>query len=123
MLTDTWHREVCVRPWTSRFPLEPIVDDHDYRQAIAVLDRLFLLGHEKSREESEYFRALAQLAHEYECPGIDGRNVVLHGINDLDHRLQGQGLQAEQRGRYARAAGLATQRPQPYPAPTSSGGM
>ena len=49
------------------FPLAPIENEVAYSRAIAVLDRLFLLRREKSRDESDYFRALARLAHEYEC--------------------------------------------------------
>ena len=51
----------------ARLPLEPIQDDDAYARAIAVLDRMFHLNREKNREESEYFRMLAQFAYEYEC--------------------------------------------------------
>jgi len=48
-------------------PLEPIRDEHSYRRALEILDRLFLLGREQTREESELFQALARIAYDYEC--------------------------------------------------------
>jgi antitoxin component HigA of HigAB toxin-antitoxin module len=48
------------------FPLAPIEDEHSYSRAIEILDRLFLLNREKNRDESDYFRALAEIACQYE---------------------------------------------------------
>ena len=48
------------------FPLVPIEDECSYSRAIEILDRLFLLNREKNRDESDYFRALAEIACEYE---------------------------------------------------------
>jgi antitoxin component HigA of HigAB toxin-antitoxin module len=61
------YREVRTRQVVPDFPLEPIDDEHSYRRAIEILDRLFLLHREKTHDENEYFRALAQMAYEYEC--------------------------------------------------------
>lgn len=49
-----------------RFPLTPIEDDGSYHAAIEVLDRLFALDDRQTRAESAYFRALAEIAFEYE---------------------------------------------------------
>jgi hypothetical protein len=51
---------------SSRFPLTPIEDDGSYQAAVEVLDRLFELDDRQTHAESEYFRALAQIAFEYE---------------------------------------------------------
>jgi hypothetical protein len=51
------------------FPLTPINDDHAYSRAIAVLDRLFTLGDQRTPAETEYFNSLAMLACEYEENG------------------------------------------------------
>jgi quinol monooxygenase YgiN len=74
----------------SEFPLEPIADDHSYRIAIEVLDRLFTQDDRQTVGELEYFRALAILACDYECrhdaidpdrmarvsaPRVDGRST------------------------------------------------
>jgi hypothetical protein len=75
MLIETARREGCeisrrggrFSELAAVFPLAPIKDDVAYSRAIAILDRLFLLNREKSRDESDYFRVLAQLAYEYEC--------------------------------------------------------
>ncbi len=48
------------------FPLEPIKGQRAYERAIAILDRLFELDQERTREESEYFHALTLLACDYE---------------------------------------------------------
>ena len=50
----------------AEYPLAPINDDHAYRRAIAILDRLFDLGDRRTLAEMEYFHALAILACEYE---------------------------------------------------------
>jgi hypothetical protein len=50
----------------SHFPLKPITDDHSYRSAIKILDRLFTRDDHRTPGEVEYFRALAELACEYE---------------------------------------------------------
>ena len=67
MLTETFAARTAVRELVAAFPLEPIEDERSYPRAIEILDRLFLLDREKNRDESEYFRALAQIAYEYEC--------------------------------------------------------
>ena len=66
MFTKTLRRESCLNDWMAAFPLAPITDDRTYSRAIEILDRLFVLNREKDRDESDYFRALAQLAYEYE---------------------------------------------------------
>ncbi len=50
----------------SEFPLLPIEDDDSYRTAISILDRLFLRDDRRTPAEIRYFRALAQIAFEYE---------------------------------------------------------
>jgi antitoxin component HigA of HigAB toxin-antitoxin module len=70
MITQSSHGKVRARQPEALLPLEPIRDEHSYRQAIEILDRLFLLRREKSHDEVEYFRALAQIAYEYECSRI-----------------------------------------------------
>jgi antitoxin component HigA of HigAB toxin-antitoxin module len=50
----------------SKFPLEPIKEDHGYQAAIEILDRLFALDDRRSPAEMKYFRALAQIAYRYE---------------------------------------------------------
>jgi hypothetical protein len=67
MLTETTHREVRVKTLSAQFPLEPLTNEYAYHRAIAILDRLFLMRREKNREELAYFRALAQMASDYEC--------------------------------------------------------
>ena len=66
MFTKTLRREASLGEWMAAFPLAPIEDDLAYSRAIEILDRLFLLNREKNRDESDYFRTLAQLAYEYE---------------------------------------------------------
>ena len=66
MFTKAVRREDCLREWMAAFPLAPIEDDYTYSRAIEILDRLFLLNREKNRDESDYFRKLAQFAYEYE---------------------------------------------------------
>jgi antitoxin component HigA of HigAB toxin-antitoxin module len=66
MFTSTLRRGSCLKEWMAAFPLAPIEDDCTYSRAIEILDRLFHLNREKDRDESDYFRALAQLAYEYE---------------------------------------------------------
>jgi antitoxin component HigA of HigAB toxin-antitoxin module len=53
--------------FVTEFPLKPIADDRSYRSAIKILDRLFARDDHKTPSELEYFRALAELASEYEC--------------------------------------------------------
>jgi antitoxin component HigA of HigAB toxin-antitoxin module len=50
----------------SEFPLRPIADDHSYRSAIKILDRLFARDDHRTPSELEYFRALAEIASKYE---------------------------------------------------------
>ena len=50
----------------SKFPLIPIEDDGWYQAALEILDRLFALDDRRTPAELEYFRALAQMAYEYE---------------------------------------------------------
>jgi hypothetical protein len=52
------------------FPLTPINDHRAYSNAIAILDRLFDLGEERTPDETAYFHALALLACEYEEKGV-----------------------------------------------------
>ena len=53
------------------FPLDPLEDDLAYSQAMDILDRLFLLKRDQTQDESDYFRALAHLVHEYECAKVE----------------------------------------------------
>ncbi len=66
MFTKTLRRDGCLGELVAEFPLAPIEDERSYSRAIEILDRLFLLNREKDRNESDYFRALAQYAYEYE---------------------------------------------------------
>jgi hypothetical protein len=66
MLTDCPRRECCFDELVAAFPLAPLEDDRSYSRAIAILDRLFLLNRDMNRDEIDYFRALAQIAYEYE---------------------------------------------------------
>jgi hypothetical protein len=50
----------------SELPLTTIDDDHAYRSAIQILDRLFHQDTHRTPGELKYFRALAILASEYE---------------------------------------------------------
>jgi hypothetical protein len=59
----------------SRFPLTPIEDDSSYHAALKILDRLFALDDRQTRAESEYFRALAEIAFEYEMKRNRVRSV------------------------------------------------
>ena len=81
-------------------PLSTIEDERSYARALKLLDRLFLLERKQNRDESEYFQALAELVYEYES-----RRARESGPSDrvdyLDHRLQGECLQAEQCGGHA----------------------
>jgi antitoxin component HigA of HigAB toxin-antitoxin module len=52
---------------SARAAFEPIVDEHSYKEAIEILDRLFHLRREKTAAERALFRELAELASEYEC--------------------------------------------------------
>jgi hypothetical protein len=57
-------------------PLTPINDHRTYSIAIAVLDRLFELGDQRSPDETEYFHSLAMLACEYEEASINAKKGV-----------------------------------------------
>ena len=70
MFTETLQRERRCRQFVADFPLEPIEDENSYQRAIEILDRLFHLRREKDREEIEYFKAIAQMAYEYECSAM-----------------------------------------------------
>ena len=59
----------------AKFPLSPINDEHAYRGAIAILDRLFEAGDRRTPAETEYFHALAKLASEYEEAGVKKNGV------------------------------------------------
>jgi hypothetical protein len=50
----------------SRFPLRPLEDDDSYQAAIEILDRLYELDRRQTQDELDYFRALANLAFNYE---------------------------------------------------------
>jgi len=63
-------RDCQYRKLVAEFPLAPIFDDLAYGKAIAILDHLFDLGDRRTPAETEYFRALAMLACEYEEKGI-----------------------------------------------------
>jgi antitoxin component HigA of HigAB toxin-antitoxin module len=67
MLTETSRRGDCYSEFVAAFPLAPIEDEVSYSRAMEILDSLFLLNREKNRDESDYFRALAQIVYEYEC--------------------------------------------------------
>jgi hypothetical protein len=58
------------------FPLTPINDRRAYSNAIAILDRLFELGDQRSPDETEYFHSLAMLACEYEEASINVKKGV-----------------------------------------------
>jgi hypothetical protein len=66
MLTETARRKGCFGKLVAAFPLAPIEDERSYSRAIEILDRLFCLNRDKNRDEIAYFRALAQIAFEYE---------------------------------------------------------
>ncbi len=66
MFTKTVQREDCLDELMDAFPLASIKDERSYSRAIEILDRLFLLNREMDRNESDYFRTLAQFAYEYE---------------------------------------------------------
>jgi antitoxin component HigA of HigAB toxin-antitoxin module len=66
MFTKTLRRDGYLGELMAAFPLARIEDEFSYSRAIEILDRLFLLNREKNREESEYFRVLAEFASEYE---------------------------------------------------------
>ena len=66
MFTKMLRRDGRLGELMAAFPLARIEDEYSYSRAIEILDRLFLLNREKNREESEYFRALAEFASEYE---------------------------------------------------------
>jgi len=50
----------------AEFPLAAIVDDHSYRRAIKILDRLFARDEQRTPGELAYFRELARIASDYE---------------------------------------------------------
>ena len=54
----------------SNFPLAPIEDEGSYSAALEILDRLFALDDLRTPAELEYFRALAQMASEYETAAL-----------------------------------------------------
>ncbi len=62
----------------NKFPLRPIRNESQYRNAIEILDRLFELGTERSIEEEDYFSVLALLAWDYENQ-VAADNDVLSG--------------------------------------------
>ena len=66
-------------------------------RAIQALDRLFVLKREQNRDESEYFRALAEIVYEYESRSVENRTQTrpLNRVDHLDHGLQGECLQTE----------------------------
>jgi antitoxin component HigA of HigAB toxin-antitoxin module len=66
MFTKTLRRGDRLAELMAAFPLAPIENEHSYSLAIEILDRLFLLNREKNRDESDYFRALAEIAYQYE---------------------------------------------------------
>jgi antitoxin component HigA of HigAB toxin-antitoxin module len=66
MLTETSRRGGCYGELVAAFPLAPIEDECSYSLAMEILDSLFLLDREKNRDESDYFRELAQIVYEYE---------------------------------------------------------
>ena len=66
MCTKTLRRDARLGELMAAFPLAPIEDECSYSRAIEILDRLFLLKREKNRDESDYFRTLAELASNYE---------------------------------------------------------
>ncbi|WP_165073847.1 hypothetical protein [Paludisphaera rhizosphaerae] len=47
--------------------LRPIEDDSSYRDAVAVLDRLFNLDRLQTSAERRYFQNLAEKVYQYEC--------------------------------------------------------
>ena len=57
-------------------PLTPINDRRTYSNAIAILDRLFELGDQRSPDETEYFHSLALVACEYEEASINAKKGV-----------------------------------------------
>jgi hypothetical protein len=70
MLIEACYRQLRTRKSVPDFPLEPVHDESSYSQAVEILDRLFLLPREKTPREMAYFRALAQMAYEYECSRV-----------------------------------------------------
>ena len=58
--------EADFRGLIAELPPEPIKDDRSYRDAIAILDRLFALDNRRTPAEMNYFRALARIARDYE---------------------------------------------------------
>jgi antitoxin component HigA of HigAB toxin-antitoxin module len=66
MLTETSRRGSSYGELVAAFPLASIEDERSYSRAMEILDSLFLLDREKTRDESDYFRALAQIVYEYE---------------------------------------------------------
>ncbi len=57
--------EICLK-----FPLAPIEDETSYRAAVEILDRLFTRDEPRTPDESDFFRALAELAAEYESKAL-----------------------------------------------------
>ena len=76
MFTKTPWREGRLGDLMSAFPLAPIEDERSYSRAIEILDRLFLLNREKNRDESDYFRALAEIAYQYESRSLGCRRYT-----------------------------------------------
>jgi|GEM_PF-4998106 len=66
MCFDGVSQDARYQELVSEFPLMSIHDDHSYRTAIEILDRLFILDKKRTRGELEYFRALARIAFRYE---------------------------------------------------------
>ena len=89
MRTERSRREWRFAELVDAFPLNPINDHRSYARAIQILDQLFLLEREQSRDESEYFTALAEIVYEYES------QKALDRVDYLDHRLECERLQAE----------------------------
>jgi antitoxin component HigA of HigAB toxin-antitoxin module len=100
MLIESSRQEWRFAELVGAVPLSPIEDERSYSQALKLLDRLFLLKRKQNRDESVYFQALAELVYEYETRHAR-ESGPLDRVDYLDHRLQGECLQAEQRGGHA----------------------
>ena len=71
----------------SEFPLTPIADDHSYRCAIKILDRLFAHDDHRTPSEAEYFQALAELASKYEHKQQDSSPITNNRLRE-ESRVQ-----------------------------------
>jgi len=86
--------------WCASFPLKPIRNDDQLRDAHNVIDEMTKIPEEKmTRDQSDYLEVLGDLTHAYEDRIMAPEVAAVTGLDVLNHLMDANNMNASDLGR------------------------